>query len=131
VLLEMAGGALVDVEVSVNIGYGYDIRCEVVAEAGTAALADNPGIIVRTGGRWGGAVPVDWRERFVRAYDAELQDWVDAVAAGAATGPSSWDGYAATVVSDACLEALRTGERVPISLGSRPSLYSPAVAVTS
>jgi myo-inositol 2-dehydrogenase/D-chiro-inositol 1-dehydrogenase len=131
VLLEMAGGALVDVEVSVNIGYGYDIRCEVVAEAGTAALADNPGIIVRTGGRWGGAVPVDWRERFVRAYDAELQDWVDAVAAGSATGPSSWDGYAATVVSDACLEALRTGERVPISLGARPSLYSRATAVTS
>jgi myo-inositol 2-dehydrogenase/D-chiro-inositol 1-dehydrogenase len=127
ILLETAGGALVDVEVSVNIGYGYDIRCEVVAEGGTAALADNPGVIVRSGGRWGGAVPVDWRERFIRAYDSELQDWVDAVTAGSATGPTAWDGYAATVVADGCLEALRTGERVPISLGDRPSLYTRAV----
>jgi myo-inositol 2-dehydrogenase/D-chiro-inositol 1-dehydrogenase len=130
VVLETAGGALVDVEVSVNIGYGYDIRCEVVCEGGTAALAETGGVVVRSGGRWGGAVPVDWRERFLRAYDVELQDWVDAVAAGSSTGPSAWDGYAATVVADACLEALRTGERVPVSLGDRPALYGP-VAVAS
>ena len=119
----MTGGALVDVEVSVNIGYGYDIRCEIVAEGGTAALAESGGVIVRSGGRWGGPVPVDWRERFLRAYDVELQDWADAVATGTATGPTAWDGYAATVVSDACLEALRTGERVPVSLGTRPPVY--------
>jgi myo-inositol 2-dehydrogenase/D-chiro-inositol 1-dehydrogenase len=129
-LLEMAGGALVDVEVSVNIGYGYDIRCEVVGEQGTAALADHPGVIVRSNGRFGGVVPMDWRERFIRAYDAELQDWVDAVAAGSATGPTAWDGYAATVVADGCLQALRTGDRVPISLGPRPDLY-PSQAVTA
>lgn len=122
-LLEMADGALVDVEVSVNIGYGYDIRCEVVGESGTAALADPAAVIVRRAGWTGGAVPVDWRERFLRAYDTELQDWVDHVAAGTSTGPSAWDGYAATVVADCCLEALRTGERVPISLGDKPSLY--------
>jgi myo-inositol 2-dehydrogenase/D-chiro-inositol 1-dehydrogenase len=129
-LLELAGGALVDVEVSVNIGYGYDIRCEVVGEAGTAALADNPGVIVRTNGRFGGGVPVDWRERFIRAYDVELQDWVDAVAAGSATGPTAWDGYAATVVADGCLQALRTGERVPISLGPRPARYASEAVTT-
>ena len=33
-------------------------------------------------GGFAGRVPADWRERFVRAYDVELQDWVDAVAAG-------------------------------------------------
>jgi myo-inositol 2-dehydrogenase / D-chiro-inositol 1-dehydrogenase len=130
-LIEMAGGALVDVEVSVNIGYGYDIRCEVVGEGGTAALADNPGVIVRSDGRWAGAVPEDWRQRFVRAYDVELQDWLDAVAAGTATGPSAWDGYAATVVAEASLEALRTGERVPVSLGAKPSLYDSGLAVPS
>jgi len=130
-LMELSGGALVDVEVSVNIGYGYDIRCEVVGEGGTAALADNPGVIVRSDGRFGGAVPVDWRQRFVRAYDVELQDWLYAVAAGAATGPSAWDGYAATVVAEASLEALRTGERVPVSLGSKPALYEAGLAVAS
>jgi len=130
-LMELAGGALVDVEVSVNIGYGYDIRCEVVGEGGTAALADNPGVIVRSGGRFGGAVPVDWRQRFVRAYDGELQDWLDAVAAGTTTGPSAWDGYAATVVAETGLSALRTGERVAVSLGSKPALYESGLAVAS
>ena len=31
------------------------------------------------------------------AFDAEFQAWIDAVAAGGTTGPSAWDGYAATV----------------------------------
>ena len=35
VLFEMASGAIVDVEVSVNIAYGYDIRGEIVGETGT------------------------------------------------------------------------------------------------
>ena len=34
----MASGILVDVEISVNIRYGYDIRGEVVGENGTVAL---------------------------------------------------------------------------------------------
>ena len=54
-------------------------------------------------------MPADWRERFIRAYDIEFQEWIDAVAAGHSTGPSSWDGYAATVVTDAGVEAYRTG----------------------
>jgi myo-inositol 2-dehydrogenase/D-chiro-inositol 1-dehydrogenase len=68
-------------------------------------------------------VPADWRERFVRAYDVELQEWADAVAGDGAFGPSSWDGYAAAAVSDAALEALRTGERVPVALAAQPDLY--------
>jgi myo-inositol 2-dehydrogenase/D-chiro-inositol 1-dehydrogenase len=39
-ILETPSGVLVDVETSVNIRYGYDIRGEVVGETGTAALAD-------------------------------------------------------------------------------------------
>jgi myo-inositol 2-dehydrogenase/D-chiro-inositol 1-dehydrogenase len=126
VLLETSRGTLIDVEVSVNIRYGYDIRCEVVGELGTVALADRAEVVVRRDGRVGGAVPTDWRERFRRAYDTELGDWLTAVAAGGTTGPSSWDGYAATAVADACLVALRTGERVPVALGERPALYAKA-----
>ena len=40
VLLEMASGVLVDVEVFVNARYGYDIRGEIVGESGTVALAE-------------------------------------------------------------------------------------------
>ena len=38
VMLHMASEAIVDVEISVNIGYGYDIRGEVSCENGIAAL---------------------------------------------------------------------------------------------
>jgi|SRR5829696_757684 len=122
-LLEMVSGLLVDVEISVNIRYGYDIRGEVVGEDGTVALGDASPIRVRRAGLAADRVPVDWRERFVRAYDVELQEWVDAVAGDGQLGPSAWDGYAATVVSAAALEALRTGTRVPVALADRPALY--------
>jgi myo-inositol 2-dehydrogenase/D-chiro-inositol 1-dehydrogenase len=124
VLLEMASGILVDVEVSLNIGFGYDIRGEVVGERGAAALAETAAALVKADGQVSGRVPADWRERFIRAYDVELQDWIDAVATGASTGPSSWDGYAASVVSDACVEALRTGVRTTVSLPERPDFYA-------
>ncbi len=41
-----------------------------------------------------------------------------------AAGPSAWDGYAATAVSDAALEALRTGARQTVSMRERPGLYA-------
>jgi myo-inositol 2-dehydrogenase/D-chiro-inositol 1-dehydrogenase len=123
-LLTMESGAIVDVEISVNIRYGYDVRGEVVGENGTAALGEASPVLVRRNGQFSGNVPADWRERFVRAYDTEIQEWVDGVAAGrAATGPSSWDGYAAAAVSEASLEALRSGARVDIKLVDKPSLY--------
>jgi cytochrome P450 len=100
-VLEMAGGALVDVEVSVNIRYGYDIRGEVVGENGTASLGSPSPVEVRAAGRIGTPVPADWRERFAAAYDVELQEWIDSIAhGGPPVGPSAWDGYAAAGVSD-------------------------------
>jgi myo-inositol 2-dehydrogenase/D-chiro-inositol 1-dehydrogenase len=122
-LLETESGILVDVEISVNIRYGYDIRGEVVCEEGTATLGEPSLVRVRRAGTVSDPVPADWRERFIRAYDVELQEWADAVGGDGELGPSSWDGYAATVVSDAGLAALRTGERVPVSLVDRPALY--------
>jgi myo-inositol 2-dehydrogenase/D-chiro-inositol 1-dehydrogenase len=122
-LLESESGVLIDVEVNVNVGYGYDIRGEVVGEIGTVALGDADAAIVRANGAHSGRVPVDWRERFVAAYDVELQDWVDSVAAGEGTGPSAWDGYAVACISDAALEALNTGTRVTVSLADKPALY--------
>jgi myo-inositol 2-dehydrogenase/D-chiro-inositol 1-dehydrogenase len=126
-LLEMAGGALVDDELFVNARYGYDVRGELVCEAGTVALADTSEVTVRAANQHGGRVPVDWRDRFIRAYDIELQDWLNAVAAGTSTGPSAWDGYAAAAVTDAALEALRTGQRTAVAMAERPEFYAKAL----
>ena len=124
-ILETESGVLVNVETSVNIRYGYDIRGEVVGEDGTAALADTGQVVLRRANSVGVAVPEDWRERFIAAYDVEFQEWINEVVAGAAlTGPSAWDGYAAQVVCDAGVKALYSGERVEIELGDKPALYS-------
>lgn len=128
-VLEMANGVLVDVEISVNIRYGYDIRGEVVGEDGTAALGSLSPVRVRLAGQAADPVPADWRERFLRAYDVEFQEWIDALRSGGRpVGPSAWDGYAAAVVSDAGVSALSTGERVPAVLAARPKLYAVEVA---
>jgi myo-inositol 2-dehydrogenase / D-chiro-inositol 1-dehydrogenase len=126
--LEMANGALVHVEAAVNIAYGYDIRGEIVGETGTVELAESSKVIVKREGRFAGTVPTDWRDRFLRAYEVELQEWVDAATAGTSTGPSAWDGYAATVVCDAGVEALHSGGRVEVSLRDQPELYRAATA---
>jgi myo-inositol 2-dehydrogenase / D-chiro-inositol 1-dehydrogenase len=109
VILEMRSGVLVDVEVFVNAGYGYDIRCELVGEAGTVALPP--------------AVAPSFLERFTSAYRHELQDWVRGLRNGAPSGPSAWDGYAASAVADACLESLASGRPANVHLEPRPGLY--------
>ncbi|MFV2001957.1 MAG: Gfo/Idh/MocA family oxidoreductase [Paracoccaceae bacterium] len=122
-LLEMRNGALVSIEVSVNVGYGYDIKGEISAERGSAALAEDSPVLVKYDRHVAGHVPADWRERFERAYDRELAAWIGAARAGGATGPSAWDGYAIQVVSDAGLEAVDSGANVAVDLIEKPTLY--------
>ena len=124
-ILETDSGVLVNVETSVNIRYGYDIRGEVVGEDGTAALADTGQVVLRKANSAGVSVPEDWRDRFIAAYDVEFQEWINEVVAGTGlTGPSAWDGYAAQVVCDAGVESLYGDDRVEIALGDKPSLYA-------
>ena len=123
-VLEMAGGALVTVEVSVNIQYGYDIRGEVSGEKGTAELAESNKVVLKNGDSFSGRVPADWRERFIEAYDTELQDFINSARDGEVVGPSAWDGYAIQVTADAGVKAAATGETVSCDLVEKPALYS-------
>ncbi len=91
-VFRMAGGGLVTNEVFVNSQVGYEVRFEAVAERGslTAGLASAGVLTTRVaadGGSWGGTVPEDYRRRFARAYDIEVQAWADAVRAGGVVGP--------------------------------------------
>ncbi|MEH3107500.1 MAG: Gfo/Idh/MocA family oxidoreductase [Sphingomonas fennica] len=122
-LMDMAGGALVTVEVSVNIDYAYDIRGEMSGENGTVELAESNAVVVKTKGVAAGRVPADWRERFITAYDEEFRAWLAAAAQGTATGPSAWDGYAAQAVCDAGVRAATSREIEPVRLRDRPALY--------
>ncbi|MCA0921934.1 Gfo/Idh/MocA family oxidoreductase [Pseudooceanicola nanhaiensis] len=128
VLLHMVSGVIVDVEISVNIAYGYDIRGEASCERGVAALPNRPATVISDAHGIRQAIPEDWRERFLEAYDQEFREWIVAASDGTATGPSTWDGYAATLVGDAALRAVASGVREPISLIEKPALYGPPVA---
>jgi myo-inositol 2-dehydrogenase/D-chiro-inositol 1-dehydrogenase len=125
-LFRMSGGGLVTSEVFVNSQVGYEVRCEVVAERGTLVAGQNTTGLYTTsagdaGGVWGGAVAPDYRTRFARAYDLEVQAWVDACRRGEVVGPTTWDGYAATAVCTAGMESLASGRPVAVDLADRPA----------
>jgi myo-inositol 2-dehydrogenase/D-chiro-inositol 1-dehydrogenase len=123
-LFETEGGVLVDVEVFVNAQYGYDVRCELVGESGTLALAAPATVAVSSEGRAATDVPEGFQTRFELAYVRELQAWVDALQKGESTGASAWDGYAAAVVSEAGVESLASGRPVDVRMEGRPGLYA-------
>jgi myo-inositol 2-dehydrogenase / D-chiro-inositol 1-dehydrogenase len=131
VLLHMASGALVDVEISVNIAYGYDIRGEVSCEAGVASLPERPATVIRDQHGVRQTVPEDWRERFVEAYDQEFREWIVSARQGVATGPSTWDGYAATLTADAALRAVTSARLEAVSMQDKPSIYQNAVPLAT
>ncbi|MGW5664383.1 Gfo/Idh/MocA family protein [Streptomyces sp. NPDC003758] len=123
VVFETDGGALVDVEIFVNCGFGYQVQAEVVCESGTARIGDGHAMVTNMAGRWGGTIAPDFVERFAEAYDREVQAWVDATRRGEVTGPSVWDGYAAAAVCEAGVRAQAEGRRTEVQLIERPALY--------
>lgn len=124
VSFETRKGTLIDVEIFVNCQYGYDIQCEVVGETGVARLPEPSAVQMRRDASLSTAILTDWKDRFITAYDAELQAFINDVAAGRLRGPSAWDGYAASVAADACLKAQKNGGSVAIALPERPSFYA-------
>ncbi|MGW1072707.1 Gfo/Idh/MocA family protein [Streptomyces sp. NPDC002537] len=124
VLLETSGGALADVEIFVNCGFGYQVQCEAVGERGSARIGEAHELLVNTAGRWGGEIAQDFVTRFREAYDREVQSWVTAARENRTEGPSAWDGYAAAAVCEAGVRAQSSGTRVPVALAGRPRLYA-------
>jgi myo-inositol 2-dehydrogenase/D-chiro-inositol 1-dehydrogenase len=104
-----ASGVLSTVEFFGSAGYGYDVRCEAVGTAGTAKVD-------------AGVAP-DFRVRFAAAYLAELEAWIDGLRRGEIVGPSAWDGYAATRIAEAGVDAASTGRRVTIAPSRPPDVY--------
>jgi myo-inositol 2-dehydrogenase / D-chiro-inositol 1-dehydrogenase len=113
VVFETGSGRLVDVEAFVSSGYGYDIRCEVVGEAGAISLTEHARVRLDAGQRHGIGYAADWRPRFADAYRVELQAWVDSVLAGKPTPLATGrDGVAASAVAEAVIASMHDGGRV-------------------
>lgn len=124
VLIETVKGTRIDVEVFVNCQYGYDIQCEVVGELGIARLPEPTSVQLRSQAKLSTTILMDWKDRFIGAYDVELQAFIDGVRGERLTGPSAWDGFAAAVAADACITAQQSGAIVNLGLPQRPAFYA-------
>ncbi|MCP1439212.1 myo-inositol 2-dehydrogenase/D-chiro-inositol 1-dehydrogenase [Erwinia persicina] len=124
VLFETQKGVRIDVEIFVNCAYGYDIQCEVVGETGIARLPEPASVQLRKEAKLSTSILTDWKDRFIDAYDVELQAFINDVTAGQLHGPSAWDGYAASVAADACLKAQESGAIESVELPPRPAFYN-------
>ncbi|MDA2891388.1 Gfo/Idh/MocA family oxidoreductase, partial [Mycolicibacterium sp. BiH015] len=123
-IMRTASGRHVDVELFVTTGVAYEVRTELVAEKGSAMIGLDVGLVRKSApGTWGGTITPSFKERFGRAYDTEIQRWVDAVRAGTnVDGPTAWDGYAATAVCEAGVQALQSGLPVAVAMVDRNSI---------
>jgi len=130
VVFETTSGRLVTDEIYVRSGVAYEVRTEVVGETGSAMIGLDTNLVrSSTDGRRGGTITPGFVERFGQAYDTELQRWVAAARQGTIDGPGVWDGYAAVAVCEAGVQAVRTGEKVPVVLQPRPQAAGSSGAV--
>lgn len=118
-----AGGVIVDTEVFLRSGYGYEIGCDVVGRKGVARLTNDLPVAVSLDFQQSGTREKDFTVRFADSYRRELSAWAEDAVRGVVTGPNAWDGYAAAAVTDSCIESLRTGTTVAVTLRPRPALY--------
>jgi myo-inositol 2-dehydrogenase / D-chiro-inositol 1-dehydrogenase len=80
--------------------------------------------VTRKEAKLSSSILMDWKYRFMDAYDVEIQDFMDSIVKkGEPQGPTSWGGYIAAVTADACVKAQQTGEKEPITLKERPVFY--------
>lgn len=123
-IMTTESGVRIDDEIFVNCQYGYDIRCEVVGETGVLSLADQNLITRRDAHGRNNKITGDHNERFWGAFVTEVQEWINAAAAGGATGSNAWDGYAAACVCDAGVKALTAGGEVEVEMIDKPAFYN-------
>ncbi|NQX29405.1 Gfo/Idh/MocA family oxidoreductase [Microbacteriaceae bacterium VKM Ac-2854] len=123
-LLYTESGILADVEMNVNVRFGYEVTTEAVFEQGIANIGATRGIVQRFDGQISQAENPSFKERFGAAYDAEFQAWVDAALAGSIGGPSAWEGYLATTASAAGVKAITDGTLESIEYITKPDFYS-------
>lgn len=132
VLLETQTGIIINVEISVNCQYGYDIQCEVVGEDGIVKLPEFQSITYRKNATLGSNILEDWKQRFIDAYDTELQDFMDSIKkTGEPNGPTAWDGYIAQVTADACIKSQQSGGREEVVLEEKPDFYKKGLEAAS
>lgn len=124
VIMELENGVLVDVEMNVNVQFGYQVATEAVFEKGLARIGQPSGLQRWTEGQFIINEHTDFTTRFAAAYDRQIQSWVDAVHDGSlVAGPTAWDGYLVALSCEAGVKALDGGV-IPVESEPRPDFYA-------
>jgi len=118
VILKTKSGSLCHINNSRRATYGYDQRVEVFGSKGMVR-SDNirPTAILRSNDTTTEARDVllnFFIERYVQAYENELNDFIDAVIAGRQPSVGAEDGRRALLLADAALASHTTGKTVTI-----------------
>ena len=122
--MTLTGDCLATIELYVAAEYGYEVSAEVVSERGSVVTGQPDNAIVRSAQACSVAVADHWLDRFQEAYVAELSKWARSIQSEQPfSGASAWDGYAALLVTDACVESLQTSRPITLRPPSRPDLY--------
>jgi myo-inositol 2-dehydrogenase/D-chiro-inositol 1-dehydrogenase len=117
------GGAVGSIECNMEAGYGYEVDVKLTGESGSAETNSLQSAVVRQSNQRGQWIEQDWLQRFDTAYIHEARAWVNALLAGAPTGPSAWDGYVSMLVADACIESAKSGQPVDVSIPEMAEMY--------
>lgn len=125
-VLETTDGQLVNIEINNNASYGYDVRAELVGEAGTIAM--NNVAYTRTDIKLAASTryDADWRTRYHEAYVRQNRDFLRFVETGTFSeiGSNCWDGYCAAIVAEAGVKALNQGQTCAIQMIAKPEFYA-------
>ncbi|WP_296736489.1 Gfo/Idh/MocA family oxidoreductase [Mesorhizobium sp.] len=124
-VLETAGGQLVNIEVNNTAAYGYDVRGELVGEKGSVFLNAPVHARINVGLKSLERYAPDWRPRFAEAYRLQNKAWLRFVETGMPwpVAANAWDGYRATLTAEAGVKALSNGARAVIERAERPAFY--------
>lgn len=124
VLLETESGVIATVEMNVSVQFGYQVITEAVFQKGVSEIGRSNGMTTWEAGRSSTAEHVTYITRFARAYDDEIQSWINAAKLGKIGGPNAWDGYMSVAVVKAGLKSLKSGEKVSATYVAKPAFYN-------
>ncbi|HSM42303.1 MAG TPA: Gfo/Idh/MocA family oxidoreductase [Afifellaceae bacterium] len=124
-VLETAGGQLVNIEINNNAAYGYDVRGDLVGETGSVFLNAPVHSRINKALQAIEHYPTDWRPRFAEAYRLQNKAFLRFVETGepSPVAANAWDGYCATMVAEAGVRALAEGRKVTVELAEKPAFY--------
>ena len=126
VVLETTSGQLVNVEINNNAAYGYDVRGELVCEMGAISLNAASPARLDLNQQSVTTYPADWRPRFAEAYRLQNKAWIHAIETETPSeiAANAWDGYCASLVAEAGVQALLEGRKITIDIAKKPALYA-------